>query len=83
MSSGLTCCFHNEDCALALACPTQLKRHEQLRTVAPETPITEALETIGRQDMNQLPVVSDGHLEGVISHGNIVQFLQARAERHL
>lgn len=52
----------------------------QLRTVTPETPITEALETMGCQDVNQLPVVADGRLAGVISRGHIVQLLQARAE---
>jgi Zn-dependent protease/predicted transcriptional regulator len=53
---------------------------DQLRTVTPETLVTEALETMGRQDVNQLPVVADGRLAGVISRGHIVQLLQARAE---
>ena len=35
---------------------------------------------MGRQDVNQLPVVSDGLLAGVLSRGRIVQLLQARAE---
>jgi predicted transcriptional regulator len=49
---------------------------------APETPVTEALETIGPQDMkSQLSVVSDGRLEGVISCGNVVQFLQVTSEK--
>jgi hypothetical protein len=30
--------------------------------------------------VNQLPVTSNGHLEGVISRGHIVGFLQTRAE---
>jgi hypothetical protein len=28
----------------------------------------EALEIIGRADVNQLPVMSNGHLEGPVSH---------------
>lgn len=52
----------------------------QLRTVKPTTPVTEALETMGREDINQLPVVSDGRLEGVISRSHIFQLLQARTE---
>ena len=53
---------------------------DDIHTVTPTTPVVDALETMGRDDVNQLPVVSDHHLEGVISRGNIVQFLQTRAE---
>ena len=53
---------------------------QQLRTVGVTTPVTEALETMGREDVNQLPVVSHGHLEGIISRGHILQLLQARTE---
>jgi CBS domain-containing protein len=52
----------------------------ELRTVAPDTPVTEVLETMGRDDVNQLPVVSDHHLEGIITRGHVVRFLQARSE---
>jgi len=40
----------------------------------------EALETMGRDDVNQLPVVIGGHLEGIVSRANVLQFLQTRAE---
>jgi Zn-dependent protease/predicted transcriptional regulator len=53
---------------------------EDLHTVSPNTPILEALETMGRDDVNQLPVVVDNHLEGIITRGNVVQFLQTRSE---
>lgn len=52
----------------------------QLRTVTPDTPVLEAFEIIGRDDFNQLPVVSNGHFEGVLSRGQLLQFLQAHAE---
>jgi CBS domain-containing protein len=35
---------------------------------------------MARDDLNQLPVVSDGRLEGIVSRGNILQLLQSRAE---
>jgi Zn-dependent protease len=54
-----------------------------LRTVAPDTPVAEALESMGRDDVNQLPVVSDHHLEGVITRGHVLRFLQARSELNL
>jgi Zn-dependent protease/CBS domain-containing protein len=54
----------------------------QLRIVAPDTPALEALELMGREDINQLPVISDGRLEGVLSRGHVVQFLRTNAELH-
>jgi predicted transcriptional regulator len=33
-----------------------------------------------RDDVNQLPVISNGKLAGVISRGNVLQFLQTREE---
>jgi CBS domain-containing protein len=60
-----------------------MRPFRQLKTVAPDTPVTEALEIIGRDDVNQLPVTSNGHLEGVISRGHIVRLLQTRAELNM
>ncbi len=53
---------------------------DQLHTVAPTTPVMEALETMGRDDVNQLPVVSGNHLDGIITRANVLQFLQTRTE---
>jgi len=52
----------------------------QLRIVAPDTPVVEALKIMGREDVNQLPVVSNGQLQGIFSRGNIVGFLHNHAE---
>ncbi len=53
---------------------------DQLRTVPPDTPVSEALMIIGREDLNQLPVVSNGRLEGMISRDQILRYLLTRAE---
>jgi Zn-dependent protease/predicted transcriptional regulator len=53
---------------------------ENLRTIGPERPVTEALEVMGREDVNQIPVVQDGTLTGIISRGHITRLLQTRAE---
>jgi CBS domain-containing protein len=53
---------------------------EEMRTVTPETPLTSALEMMGQRDFNQLPVVSGGHLAGVLSRAHLVSFLQNRTE---
>lgn len=52
----------------------------QLRTVAPDTPALQALELMSREDINQLPVVSNGRLEGVFSRGHVLSFLRTQAE---
>lgn len=57
-----------------------MKQPHQLRTVEPDTPLIEALKIMSAGDINQLPVVSDGRLEGVISRGHILQVFQTRAE---
>jgi CBS domain-containing protein len=51
-----------------------------LRSVGPERPVAEALEMMGREDVNQMPVVQHGSLAGIISRGHIVRVLQTRAE---
>ena len=52
----------------------------QLRTVAPDTPAIQALAIMSREDINQLPVLSNGRLEGIFSRRHILGFLQNHAE---
>ena len=54
----------------------------KVHTVSPDTPALQALQMMGRDDVNQLPVVSNGHLEGLFSRGHVVRFLQAHAHLH-
>ena len=51
---------------------------EDSPTISPEAPITDALEAMGRQDLSQLPVASNGRIEGVISRATVLGFLEAR-----
>ena len=37
-------------------------------------------DTALREDVHRLPVVSNGHLDGVLSRANILRFLETRAE---
>lgn len=53
---------------------------ENLKTVTPKTPVVEALEAMTRNDVNQLPVVVDGQLAGVISRHHILEVLKTRSE---
>jgi Zn-dependent protease len=53
---------------------------DRLRTVTPDTAVSDALTTMARDDVNQLPVVEHGRLEGIVSRGQIIRLLQARSE---
>lgn len=52
----------------------------QLRSVSPETPVADALQTMGREDVNQLPVIAGGRMQGMLSRGHILQALQTGGE---
>jgi predicted transcriptional regulator len=39
-----------------------------------------ALEVMGRDNLNQLPVISNGHVEGMLSRERILGYLQTRLE---
>jgi Zn-dependent protease/CBS domain-containing protein len=53
---------------------------EDLHTVPPDTPLKNALEIMGKEDLNQLPVVTNGRLAGVLSRAHIVDYLRTRAD---
>ena len=53
---------------------------EQMRTVTPDASLASALLLMGREDLNQLPIVSNGRLEGVLSRAEILGYLQTRTE---
>jgi CBS domain-containing protein len=58
----------------------QAMRRVSLQVVSPEAPVTDALEIVVREDVNQLPVASDHHLEGVLSRAHLLDVLRTRAE---
>ena len=43
-------------------------------------PVNEALDVMANEDLNQLPVVANGKLAGLISRRHILQLLQTRSE---
>ena len=52
----------------------------EIRSVAPDASLASALELMSREDLNQLPVVANGHLEGVLSRAQVISYLQTSAE---
>lgn len=57
-----------------------MRPFDDLQKVKPETPLSEALEKMGRGDVNQLPVISNNRLAGVISRQHILETIRTRAE---
>jgi CBS domain-containing protein len=53
---------------------------EDVHSVTPDTLLKSALESMSREDLNQLPVVSGGHLEGVLSRAQVLSYLQTHME---
>jgi len=52
----------------------------RLRTVTPETSLKDALEVMATNDLNQLPVLANGRLRGMVSRSQVLQLFQTRAE---
>lgn len=53
---------------------------EKARTVSSETSLLQALEIMGQDDLNQLPVLSGGQVKGVLSREKILDYLRTRME---
>jgi Zn-dependent protease/CBS domain-containing protein len=53
---------------------------EGLHAVPPDTPLGNALQVMAKENVNQLPVMSNSHLDGVLSRAEVLNYLQTRAE---
>ena len=51
-----------------------------LRAVTPDAPLSSALESMSRYDLNQLPVISNSHLTGLLSRSQVLNYLHTHAE---
>jgi Zn-dependent protease/predicted transcriptional regulator len=52
----------------------------KIRSVRPDTPVTEVLDMMAKEDLNQVPVVSERGIEGMLARGDILQALRSRME---
>jgi Zn-dependent protease/predicted transcriptional regulator len=66
----------------AVAVDQVMRPLARLRTVPPESSVADALETMAREGVHQLPVVSEGQLQGVLSRGDVLRVLKTREELH-
>ncbi|MEW6362080.1 MAG: site-2 protease family protein [Pyrinomonadaceae bacterium] len=60
-----------------------MKSFDGVVTVDPDLPAIEALELIGKNGVNQLPVVENGKLHGIISREQILNYLFMRDELNI
>jgi CBS domain-containing protein len=51
---------------------------QQVHVATPEQPLQEVLQMMETQDVNQVPVVADGRLVGLLSRESIIRYLQVR-----
>jgi Zn-dependent protease/predicted transcriptional regulator len=56
---------------------------QELHVITPDTSVLDALKLVARNDVNQLPVVANGTLQGMVSRSQLVQLLQVRSELQL
>jgi len=45
----------------------------EVTTIGPDEDLEDAGQTMAREEIRRLPVVENGRLVGVLSHGNLVQ----------
>jgi Zn-dependent protease/CBS domain-containing protein len=53
---------------------------EELHIITPDTQVLDALKLMAGKDINQLPVVANGALQGIVSRSHLMQLLQARSD---
>jgi Zn-dependent protease len=52
----------------------------EIQALDPDAPASEALEVLARENVNQVPVVEDGRVQGTVSRGHVLDMLRTRAE---
>ncbi len=52
----------------------------RLHTLTPADDVGQALQSMGEEDINQLPVVDHGSLVGLLSRANLIRFVQVREQ---
>ncbi|MEX2372694.1 MAG: CBS domain-containing protein, partial [Dehalococcoidia bacterium] len=53
---------------------------DEIATVTPSTPATEAVRTMAERDVHQLPVIEDGRLVGLLTRGDVLNQIQTRLQ---
>jgi Zn-dependent protease len=59
---------------------TSMVAAEQVATVEPGTLVTDAVRTMAERDIHQMPVIDDGQLVGLLTRGDILNYIQRRMQ---
>lgn len=57
-----------------------MSQSQKLVTLSPQDDMGKAVQAMAVDDLNQLPVVQEGKLVGLLSRSNVIRFLQVREE---
>ncbi len=57
-----------------------MRSADKIHFASRDMPAMEAMEIMGREDVNQLPVMSNGRIEGILSRSHVLHVLRSRAE---
>jgi Zn-dependent protease len=64
----------------SVAVDAVMRPWETLSTIEPDAPMAKALEILGREDLDELPVVSNGCLRGVLPREKLLGYLRTLME---
>lgn len=53
---------------------------DRVHSALPEEPVLQILERMQKEDINQMPVLSEGHIIGMIGRDTILRVLQTRLQ---
>jgi Zn-dependent protease/CBS domain-containing protein len=53
---------------------------DAIHSLTPDAPAMQAMEMMGREDVNQIPIVVGGHLQGIVSRAHLLQVIHSRSE---
>jgi Zn-dependent protease len=57
-----------------------MRSADTVHFVSRDMPVTQVLEAMAREDVNQLPVMSNGQVEGIVTRAHLLEVVRSRAE---
>jgi len=52
----------------------------EIHSLSPDVPAMQAMEMMGRENVNQLPIIANGQLQGIVTRAHLIQLIHSRAE---
>ena len=61
----------------------QVMHREPIHTVKPEDDLNTAMKLMAQYDLNQIPVLNQGKLVGMLTRADVINYLQLSQELHI